>query len=86
MRIVQLYRNIPYLLVAMLSVLVTGCSGDDIAVSDDGIPADWQGVVIRRTGFEAGDEPTRSSLIFGEGGLMFSWNVGDENVPHGGCS
>ena len=78
MRIVQLYRNIPYLLVAMLSVLVTGCSGDDIAVSDDGIPADWQGVVIRRTGFEAGDEPTRSSLIFGEGGLMFSWNVGDE--------
>lgn len=78
MRIVQLYRNIPYLLVAMLSVLVTGCCGDDIAVSDDGIPADWQGVVIRRTGFEAGDEPTRSSLIFGEGGLMFSWNVGDE--------
>ena len=78
MRIVQLYRNIPYLLVAMLSVLVTGCCGDDIAVSDDGIPADWQGVVIRRTGFEAGDEPTRSSLIFGEGGLMFSWKVGDE--------
>lgn len=77
MRIVQLYRNIPYLLVAMLSVLVTGCSGDDIAVSDDSIPADWQGVVIRRTGFEAGDEPTRSSLIYGEGGMVFSWNVGD---------
>lgn len=78
MRIVQLYRNIRYLPVAMLSVLVTGCCGDDLGVSDDGIPADWQGVVIRRTGFEAGDEPTRSSLIFGEGGLMFSWNVGDE--------
>ncbi len=64
-------------LLFLLLQMLASCSSEDVVPGND-LPSDWTGAVIHRTGFEAGDAVTRSSLIFGEGGLKFSWERGDK--------
>lgn len=62
--------------IALLLLLLSSCNSNEDVIVEDG--SNYTGALVQQDVFQAGDQVTRSTLIFGDGGLKFDWVYGDE--------
>lgn len=62
--------------IALLLLLLSSCNSNEDIIVEDG--SNYTGALVQQDVFQAGDQVTRSTLIFGDGGLKFDWVYGDE--------
>lgn len=62
--------------IALLLLLLSSCNSNEDVIVEDG--SSYTGALVQQDVFQAGDQVTRSTLIFGDGGLKFDWVYGDE--------
>lgn len=62
--------------IALLLLLLSSCNSNEDIIVEDG--SNYTGALVQQDVFQAGDQVTRSTLIFGNGGLKFDWRLGDE--------